>query len=256
LKVVKLLLDAGSNLSAVSALDGTPLHLAVGMGRRHEEMIEMLLNAGSNISARDQAGKTPFVIALENVNTPLAVLQRLLDAGADINEPGLLPLHKTIRKSRKMESHNPQDSESRLQLFIDAKADLTACDNNGLSPLHLAVEILATNMVRILISAGANVSAKDPILGWTPLHCSTRRYWHYPIIGRSDSEQLKHPRPDFREPVGSTDKRLVILALLLKAGADVSIKLSTGETPLHFATQLGDMEIVKVLLDAGADPTV
>jgi uncharacterized protein len=257
-RVVKLLLDAGSDPSALSMLSQTPLHLAAQL--KHEMMITMLLNAGSDISARDQAGKTPFVIAFSEENTPLAVLRMLLDAGAEINEPGLLPLHQTIRSSWKTESDNSQDSERCLQLFIDSKADVTAVDKDGLSPLHLAVASLQNNMVQILIAAGANVSAKAPERGWAPLHYlalyPSSECW-FPIKGWSDSDPLWYYTPSIRrDPVGSADKRRVILALLLKAGADASIKLSSGETPLHFAAHQGCTETLKALLDAGADPTV
>jgi ankyrin len=276
LKGVELLLQAGSDPSASSTLSETPLHLATRL--QDKMMIKMLLNAGSNISAQDQAGNTPLVIAFNDRNTPLSVLQLLLDAKANINELGLLPLHQTIRRSWEMGSDNFQYSESRLrflrspwetrsvnsherlQFLIDAKADLTAVDSDGLSPLHLAVASLQTNMVQTLIMAGANISAIAPELGWTPLHYlavyPTTEYL-FPIARWPDSNNRRYSIPSPQDlGSGCADKRRVILALLLKAGADTSIKLSSGGTPLHLATQQGCPETVKALLDAGADPSV
>jgi ankyrin repeat protein len=222
-------------------------------------MIKMLLVAGSDISARDQAGNTPFVIAFSAVKAPLGVLQTLLGAGADINAPGLLALHQTIRSSWKEDYLNFQYSDRRLQLFIDSKADVNEVDKDGLSPLHLAVASFRTNMVQILITAGANVSAKAPKLGWTPLHylaAYPNSWCNFPIAGWPNSN-ISYARSIIEDPDGSapTYTRRIILTLLLKAGAGVSIKLSSGEMPLHLAVQHGCVETVKALLDAGAGAT-
>jgi ankyrin repeat protein len=278
-EMLKILLTAALNPSALSTFSHqTPLHVAVrrfeltGLASllpdrpksspsstRSEMIIKMLLVAGSDISARDQTGKTPFVIACSVTNAPLAVLRMLLDAGADINEPGLLPLHQTIRNRSPFKTgYNLQYNENRLQLFIDARADVNAVDKDGLSPLHLAVANLRTNMVQILITAGANASAKAPKLGWTPLHylAGYANGKNFPVENWSDCNEPGYAPLITQETVATAPTRRIILALLLKAGADASIKLSSGDTPLHLAARHGCADTLKARLDAGADPKV
>jgi ankyrin repeat protein len=40
--------------------------------------------------------------------------------------------------------------------------------------------------------------------------------------------------------------------MLIDAGADVNVQDKADQTPLHWATIFGEVEIAKVLLDAGA----
>ena len=44
------------------------------------------------------------------------------------------------------------------------------------------------------------------------------------------------------------------LQLLIATGADVNVRSEFGDTPLHFKVFMGDPEMVKALLDAGANP--
>lgn len=53
-----------------------------------------------------------------------------------------------------------------------------------------------------------------------------------------------------------TFNRPKIVAELLKANVDLSIKNTDGGTALHTAAFFGRIEIVKMLLDAGADKTI
>jgi len=47
-----------------------------------------------------------------------------------------------------------------------------------------------------------------------------------------------------------------IVKLLLERGADPNAKDNDGHTPLHVAAQEGHVEIVKILLERGADPRI
>ena len=42
--------------------------------------------------------------------------------------------------------------------------------------------------------------------------------------------------------------------MLLEAGADASAAAADGRTPLHFSAQLGEVELIRMLLARGADP--
>ena len=44
--------------------------------------------------------------------------------------------------------------------------------------------------------------------------------------------------------------------MLLKSGANLNAKAANGSTPLMMGAMFGTTEVVKLLLDSGADPTL
>ena len=52
----------------------------------------------------------------------------------------------------------------------------------------------------------------------------------------------------------ATEGNSNIVKSLIEHGADISKKTKNGFTPLLFAARSGDVETTRVLLDAGADP--
>jgi hypothetical protein len=117
---------------------------------------------------------------------------------------------------------NRFDSASAL---IDAGADVSMVDC-GRTVLNVAAEYSTAKMVRLLLDAGASVSATDHN-GRTPLH-SVALYSN------------------------DTDDKIVIASMLLAAGADVSMVDWHGRTALHVAAQQSTAKMVQLLLDAGA----
>jgi ankyrin repeat protein len=95
-------------------------------------------------------------------------------------------------------------------------------DKDGNSFLHLAVRAGNADIVKFLVSKGANVNIKD-IYGQTPLQ----------IAALSDNAE--------------------IVLQLVSNGAEVNIKNSIGKTPLHDAVYQGQFQIVKHLITQGAE---
>jgi ankyrin repeat protein len=139
-------------------------------------------------------------------------------------------------------------------------------------PLHYSVASDDFKTVKILLETGANVSATDRY-GWTPLHYLSffdplRFQWSNLLTSHSSDlhpflTRLNRGCPQLPYSLAiaffvfrSTEKSLDILALLLKGGADTTLKLAYGETPLHLAAAAGRDLILRALLDARADPTV
>ena len=50
--------------------------------------------------------------------------------------------------------------------------------------------------------------------------------------------------------------KLTLIDLLIQRGADIHETTVTGETPLHYAVHLGREDVVRFLLQKGADPLV
>ncbi|RPB08580.1 ankyrin, partial [Morchella conica CCBAS932] len=84
--VLKMLVDAGADITAMDEDGNTPLHRAVCAGSRLAgpgEAVGVLLEWGADIEAKDERGRTPLACASEGANEGL--VKMLLEKGADIN---------------------------------------------------------------------------------------------------------------------------------------------------------------------------
>ena len=109
-------------------------------------------------------------------------------------------------------------------LIGSAELDLNLKDELGMTALHYAVNRGMSDIVKLLLDAGANINVTNKS-NETPLHLTCYK------------------------------KRLTGIAkMLLDAGADTEVRSKMcGSTVLHFAAAGGLTNIVKLLLDAGAD---
>ena len=110
-----------------------------------------------------------------------------------------------------------------VRVLIDTRVDVNAAEADGTTPLHLAVDRDAPDIVQMLVRAGANVKAANRY-GATPL-------WLASVNGNART-----------------------MAMLLEAGADASAANAEGETALMVAARTGKPDAVSALLARGADP--
>ncbi len=97
----------------------------------------------------------------------------------------------------------------------------------------------------------ANVHDRDEF-GRTPLHYAV-------LDGPDDSaNDWKETDPSRREELRrrSADFRVANAQRLIAYGADVNAREDEQWTPLHFAAREDSPEVVRLLLDSGADPNV
>lgn len=144
-------------------------------------------------------------------------LQQFIRNGADVfavdaKQQNAAALHFAVESG----------SKATVQALVDAGANISAQNNNGVAPLHTASANGHFAIVQVLIDAGANVNARNEN-GGTPLHAAAS-FW-----------QLK------------------IAKLLIDAGADVQSKDRDGRSPLFEAVRAGSLSVARILLDAGAN---
>ena len=117
------------------------------------------------------------------------------------------------------------------QLLLERGADVNTRRKDGRTPLHSASYFGNLEIVRLLLDHGADPEASaEGDMGAKPLHkVSAGKY-------RSQEDGVR------------------VAQLLLERGADVNTRRKDDWTPLHVASYFGNLEIVRLLLDHGADP--
>jgi ankyrin repeat protein len=113
------------------------------------------------------------------------------------------------------------------QLLDADPSAVKAWSSDGFQPLGLAAFFGRLEAVQLLLARGGEVNthARNP-LNVAALHAA-----------------LAGPQPG-------------IATLLIAAGADVNARHQGGFTPLHTTAHIGDVDLTRLLLDHGADPSV
>uniref|UniRef100_A0A0E0CKQ3 F-box domain-containing protein n=1 Tax=Oryza meridionalis TaxID=40149 RepID=A0A0E0CKQ3_9ORYZ len=140
-----------------------------------------------------------------------------------------------------------------VRYLLDHGAHPDKVDNKGFTPLHFAAEEGYCNIVELLLAKGAQVDSMS--VRGTPLHLAATNGQHRVV------EILLDHNADCNKIVSAVYTPLLVaiygsslkcVKLLIKAGADVN---GVGNiTPL--IASVGSTEIMKCLLEAGADPNV
>lgn len=105
----------------------------------------------------------------------------------------------------------------------------------GDTALHLAAAGYRVEIVRLLLTAGANPNAAANRRRSTPLHYAADGF----ITG----------------PLWDAQKQVETIRCLLDAGADLHAQEKNGATPLHRAVRTRCAAAVRCLLQDGSDPT-
>ncbi len=254
-EIVRLLLEAGADPNSQLRGGETALMTAARTGKL--EPVQLLLARGAEINRKERKGQTALMWAAADGH--VAVVQELIKAGADFQTPlesGFTPLLFAVREGQ----------TEVVQALLSAGADVDSVMNpkrtggknprRGMSPLLLAVENGHLELAIALVDAGADPN--DQRSGFTPLHTIT--WVRKPNRGDSaDGDPA---------PMGSGNlTSLQFVRALVERGAEVNARLKRGSagrgrlnpkgaTPFLLAAKTGDLPLMKLLLELGADPRI
>jgi ankyrin repeat protein len=243
---VKMLLAKGADFKAKESQQGHTALMRAAAGR-HPEVVRALVAAGADVHERSRGGFTPLQFASQQGDIESARI--LLAAGAGIDEapPGALDARR--------------DEWGTGGVCATGRSKCFTPQENG-TPLVIAAASGHEAMALFLLENGANPNGIDAY-GRTALHYAIPEGW-------AGIDSFFY-RPFHHETKLPNLPNLV--TALLARGANPNMQVTrdysaysrgpyaystsaVGATPFAFAAAAADLEIMRILLDAGADPKI
>lgn len=155
-KVVDRILQENPDLDETSSDGETALHIAASLNNLFE--VQRLIQLGANLNPMDDHGHTPLHWAI-HTDPSGKLLKLLLDAGAD---PNIIPPAQPAPAWEPPLHVAARNSNSQIvTLLLDAGAQIEARDANGRTALQVAVAEgrRRGNICNLLVKRGANLAA-------------------------------------------------------------------------------------------------
>jgi ankyrin repeat protein len=235
---LKTLVAHGANVSAVEGVQGQTALMYAAL-ENHPAAVKVLAELGADLNARSKPLTWPefkfntggMIYTLQPVGGWTALMYAARDGAVDV-----------------------------VRALADLGADLDAQDPDGTTPLTLAIVNARFDAAVALLDKGANPNVADK-MGMTPLYAAVDMHTLSPLMGR--------PAPPLRDSIDALD----MARALLRRGANPNAQLQRpiigrhtayqgdgslgeGTTALARAAKSGDVAMMKILLEGGADPKI
>jgi ankyrin repeat protein len=277
-KVHDLVESTLTDIESVDSRGRTPLHIAAeeeGSG----EIIELLIAAGANLHTSNFIGESLLHTAADK--NKISLVKQLIENQVDPNlkDNSLkTPLHSAAMKESSAEAvklllsygANPTEVDNFRKTALDyacmkglagivvvfaqhVHSDRKLCQQLLTTALHYATVHENVEIVRILLSYGSNPIAEMQVSQVTPLHYAvlagniplieTLAMHDFTIVNFPDRNQTTALH------IAASCNNAEAAQVLVKYGAYPNSKDCRERTPLHFAVNEGNLEVIKILLE-------
>ncbi|XP_021361278.1 trichohyalin-like isoform X4 [Mizuhopecten yessoensis] len=265
LDFARRLLDLGVDINATDRrLKRTALHYAISLKRL--DLYELLLKYKPEVDVADYQGKTVFHRVCGNkdpryfqklIETYNGIPEDVMDQAAD---DGMTPVIIACQNG------NPE----QLKELLDKGASASDADKTGKSALHYCADNLETQCAEMILHKDGDLLNSKDEQGFTPLHMAVIG-GNAPLLRlllKKDADincldNEHHTVAHWATVCG----HLEVLEILLENGADVSRADSHEAFPIHYAAQMNGKEnghtdpkigekVLKKLVDNGVPTDV
>ncbi|MYH29255.1 MAG: hypothetical protein F4137_10440 [Acidobacteria bacterium] len=275
-ETARVLIEAGARVGAANRFAATPLALAAENGSA--AFIELLLDAGADPDAASPEGETALMTVSRTGRADAVRL--LLDRGADPNRA------EGWRGQTALMWASAENNLAAAEALLTGGADVHERSTGGFSPLMFAVRAGYRDMTRLLVEAGA--SPEETLFDGTSALVLATKNGHYELgaylldagadpdaddqgwTALHEVKWTRRPNLGFNNPppiVTGSISDLEFIRKLAEHGADLNARMTKepqnryrnvlnriGSTPFLLAAKAADVEMMRVLVELGADP--
>jgi ankyrin repeat protein len=285
--VIRKLLDAGADPNAADASGETALMTATRSGSL--DAVKALLQHGANVKAKDSVTQQTALLWAVRANS-LPVAQILVEYGAEVNArtrigktPAVRPpgagggSHGVgiVRSGWPEQGFQPEtpggmtpllyaSRDGRIEIaraLKNAKADVNLPEADGITPLLMAITNNHLDVAAFLLDKGANPNSADwwgRTALWATVEIRNRDY------GRGGEHEIDRPAAfaliklllDHGANVNARTKEAPPIRRFITPLGDLSWVDFTGQTAFLRAALAGDISLMRLLLEKGADPNI
>ena len=253
-EIIELINEGGINASSKTEINiGDVVHYAnstplmIASSYNHYNIAKALIDNGALVNLRAGDGFNALMEAVRTGNIEIAKL--LINNNSDINIK-----NKDGKNMIMIACEN--GNEEMFNLLIENNADINAKSSWGASALIYASENGNINIMKYLIDNGIDVNGKADDNGDTPL------LWA--VTGKNPYEASKLLIENGADVNAANDSGVApatilaastpkVVKLLKDNGADLDTKFLDYYPPIAIAAGAGNLEIVKALVENGAD---